>query len=51
MEETNMSRFKKLAAIMVAVGLLLLGGLVVHNAYAAKSVISLNSPVSFPVDI
>jgi hypothetical protein len=43
-----MSRFKKLVAIVLAVGLVFLGGL---SAYAAKSTISLNSPVSFPVDI
>lgn len=46
-----MSRFKKLAAIMAAIALLLLGGLTAFNVYAAKPIISLNSPVSFPVDI
>ncbi len=51
MEETAMSRLKKLATIILAVGLLLLGGLMAHNVYAGKTVISLNSPVSFPVDI
>ena len=31
--------------------LLALASLLVHNAHAAKQRISLNSPVSFPVDI
>ncbi len=46
-----MSRFKKLAAIMTTVGLILMGGLMAHNVYAGKPIISLNAPVSFPVDI
>lgn len=46
-----MSRFKKLAAIVMAIGLVLLGSLMAHNVYAGKPVISLNAPVSFPVDI
>lgn len=46
-----MSRFKKLATLMMTIGLILLGGLMAHNVYAGKPVISLNSPVSFPVDI
>lgn len=51
MEKTNMSGLKKLAAIALVVGLIILGGLMAHNVYAARPVISLNSPVSFPVDI
>lgn len=31
--------------------LLTLAAVLVHKAYAGKSTISLNSPVSFPVDI
>lgn len=31
--------------------LLTLAAMLVHQAYAGKSTISLNSPVSFPVDI
>lgn len=46
-----MSRLKKVATMVLAVGLLVLGGLMTHNVYAGKPVISLNSPVSFPVDI
>jgi hypothetical protein len=51
MEETNMSRLKKVATMVLAVGLLVLGGLMALNVYAGKPAISLNSPVSFPVDI
>jgi hypothetical protein len=51
MEETNMSCLKKVATMVLAVGLLVLGGLMAHNVYAGKPAISLNSPVSFPVDI
>lgn len=46
-----MKRIKKLAALIMALVLLLLGGLMAHTVYAEKPFISLNSPVSFPVDI
>ena len=46
-----MQRAKKIIFISVAVMLFLLSALMLHNAYAGKPFISLNSPVSFPVDI
>ncbi|WP_297809435.1 hypothetical protein [uncultured Methylophaga sp.] len=46
-----MSRIKKLGALLGAVLLLFVIGFTAHKVYAGKPVISLNSPVSFPVDI
>ncbi|MCX4192321.1 hypothetical protein [Methylophaga sp. OBS1] len=46
-----MSRVKKFGALLGAVVLLLIIGFTAHKVYAGKPVISLNSPVSFPVDI
>ena len=42
---------KKMIFISLSAFLLLLAFALVHKAYAGKHVISLNSPVSFPVDI
>ncbi|MCK5665503.1 MAG: hypothetical protein KAI17_18580 [Thiotrichaceae bacterium] len=42
---------KRMIIISLLATLLGLASLLVHDAYAAKSKISLNSPVSFPVDI
>lgn len=47
-----MNRAKKIILISTAaVLLLMMVVLTLHNAYAGKPFISLNSPVSFPVDI
>jgi hypothetical protein len=46
-----MSRIKKIATVLSVFALLLGAGLMAHKVYAGKPVISLNSPVSFPVDI
>jgi hypothetical protein len=46
-----MSRVKKFGALLGAVLLLSIIGFTAHKVYAGKPVISLNSPVSFPVDI
>lgn len=46
-----MNRVKKIILISAAAVLLLMCVLMLHNAYAGKPFISLNSPVSFPVDI
>ncbi len=46
-----MNGAKKIILISVAVGVSLVIMLMLHNAYAGKPFISLNSPVSFPVDI
>lgn len=46
-----MSRVKKIGALLGAFLLLLVIGFSAHKVYAGKPVISLNSPVSFPVDI
>ncbi len=46
-----MNRAKKILLISAAAVLLLISVLMLHNAYAGKPFISLNSPVSFPVDI
>jgi hypothetical protein len=43
---------KKILLIGASIMLLVVLSLMIHNAWAGgKSVISLNSPVSFPVDI
>jgi len=46
-----MNRAKKFILISAVTGLLLGSVLMLHSAYAGKPFISLNSPVSFPVDI
>lgn len=46
-----MTRTRKIILISAAAVLLLVSALMLHNAYAGKPFISLNSPVSFPVDI
>ncbi|MDX1574416.1 MAG: hypothetical protein R3341_10350 [Methylophaga sp.] len=46
-----MNRAKKMLFISIAAALLLMCVMLLHNAYAGKPFISLNSPVSFPVDI
>lgn len=43
--------FKRILLIGVSILLSVVLSLMIHNAWAGKSVISLNSPVSFPVDI
>ncbi|MDO8828132.1 hypothetical protein [Methylophaga sp.] len=43
--------WKKVLLIGASILLIALLSLMIHNAWAGKSVISLNSPVSFPVDI
>jgi hypothetical protein len=42
---------KRILLIGASIMLLVVLSLMIHNAWAGKSVISLNSPVSFPVDI
>lgn len=47
-----MMLFKRILLIGASIMLLVVLSLMIHNAWAGgKSVISLNSPVSFPVDI
>ena len=47
-----MMSLKKAVLIGVSIALVVILSLMIHNAWAGgKSVISLNSPVSFPVDI
>lgn len=46
-----MMLFKRVLLIGASMLLLVILSLMIHNAWAGKSVISLNSPVSFPVDI
>lgn len=46
-----MHRAKKIVFISMATVLFILLVLVLHSAYAGKPFISLNAPVSFPVDI
>lgn len=46
-----MMLFKRLLLVGASMMLLVILSLAIHNAWAGKSVISLNSPVSFPVDI
>ncbi len=46
-----MSGVKKIGALLGVFLLLLVIGFSAHKVYAGKPVISLNSPVSFPVDI
>jgi hypothetical protein len=43
--------FKKKIIAVLSILLVLLTSVLVHKVYAAKATISLNSPVSFPVDI
>jgi len=45
------SSYKKTIITSLFIVALALASLLVHDAYAAKPTISLNSPVSFPVDI
>ena len=44
------TRHGKLAVLLVTL-LLLFSTIILHKVYAGKPTISLNSPVSFPVDI
>jgi len=46
-----MMMFKRVLLIGASILLIVVLSLMIHNAWAGKSVISLNSPVSFPVDI
>ena len=46
-----MQRAKKILLISMATALFILLLLVLHSAYAGKPFISLNAPVSFPVDV
>lgn len=47
-----MMSLKKAMLIGISIVLVVILSLMIHNAWAGgKSVISLNSPVSFPVDI
>jgi hypothetical protein len=46
-----MMLFKRLLLVGASMMLLVVLALMIHNAWAGQSVISLNSPVSFPVDI
>lgn len=46
-----MQRVKKMLFISITLLLFLAFLLVLHDAYADKPIISLNAPVSFPVDI
>ncbi len=47
-----MMSLKKAVLIGISIVLVVILSLMIHNAWAGgKSVISLNSPVSFPVDI
>ncbi|WP_438971871.1 hypothetical protein [Methylophaga sp.] len=46
-----MTRIKKISVVITTLSLLLLGGFTAHKVYAGKPFISLNAPVSFPVDI
>lgn len=43
--------YKKTILTSLFITALVFVSLLVHDAYAAKATISLNSPVSFPVDI
>lgn len=42
---------KRIVLAATGILLVLVLSLMIHNAWAGKPVISLNSPVSFPVDI
>ena len=44
-------RTKKFVLSTLAIVVLLLASNMIHNVYAGKPIISLNAPVSFPVDI
>lgn len=44
-------RIKKIAVSVLAIAVLIIASSMAHNVYAGKPIISLNSPVSFPVDI
>ena len=46
-----MATLKKSLVIVLYIALFLLALMMVRNVYAGKPIISLNSPVSFPVDI
>lgn len=50
-EVINMAKLKKSLVIVLSIALFLLALMMVKNVYAGKPIISLNSPVSFPVDI
>ncbi len=45
------SNYKKIIITSLFIVALIIVSSLVHDAYAAKKTISLNSPVSFPVDI
>ncbi len=42
---------RRIVMASLSVILLMLAALLAHNVFAGKSKISLNSPVSFPIDI
>ena len=46
-----MSINKRMVVISLCIVLLALTSVLIHKAYAGKPTISLNSPVSFPIDI
>jgi ABC-type lipoprotein release transport system permease subunit len=50
-EVSQMLRLKKIILILITVIVLIIASSMAHNVYAGKPIISLNSPVSFPVDI
>ncbi|BDZ73630.1 hypothetical protein GCM10025856_13490 [Methylophaga marina] len=50
-EVNNMAQLKKWLLIALSVVVFVLAITMVKNVYAGKPIISLNSPVSFPVDI
>jgi len=45
------SNKKRMVVISLFIVLLVLTSALIHKAYAGKATISLNSPVSFPIDI
>ncbi len=47
----SMTFSRRVVMVSLSIILLALAAIQAHNAYAGKSKISLNSPVSFPVDI
>ncbi|KKM95908.1 hypothetical protein LCGC14_1183420 [marine sediment metagenome] len=46
-----MAQLKKWLVIVLSISVFLITITMVKNVYAGKPIISLNSPVSFPVDI
>ncbi|MCH9698485.1 MAG: hypothetical protein K0U68_10305 [Gammaproteobacteria bacterium] len=49
--QQSTTKGRRLITTSLLVVLIALGAVAVHKAYAGKPTISLNSPVSFPVDI